>query len=91
MMLVRQNPHHRFLCVRRSILSFYNFSIGFWNFSDSVGFLFFALLKNSGHFCMFSPDTQVSLTNKHNRHDITEMLLKEALNTINHPPITPLQ
>jgi hypothetical protein len=31
----------------------------------------------------FSPDTPVSSTNKTNRHEITEILLKEALNTIN--------
>jgi hypothetical protein len=30
----------------------------------------------------FSPDTPVSSTNKTNRHDITEILLKVALNTI---------
>jgi cobalamin-dependent methionine synthase I len=29
--------------------------------------------------------TQVSSTNKTDRHDITEILLKVALNTINHP------
>jgi hypothetical protein len=31
----------------------------------------------------FSPGTQVSSTNKTDRHDITEILLKVALNTIN--------
>jgi hypothetical protein len=36
-------------------------------------------------FCQwFSPDTLVSSTNKTNCHDITEILLKVALNTINH-------
>jgi hypothetical protein len=30
----------------------------------------------------FSPNTPVSVTNKINRHDITEILLKVALNTI---------
>jgi hypothetical protein len=30
-----------------------------------------------------SPDTPVSSTNKTDRHDITEILLKVALNTIN--------
>ena len=30
----------------------------------------------------FSPDTQVSSTNKTDHHDITEILLKVALNTI---------
>jgi hypothetical protein len=30
----------------------------------------------------FSPGTQVSSTNKTDRHDITEILLKVALNTI---------
>jgi hypothetical protein len=33
----------------------------------------------------FSPDTLVSSTNKTDRHDITEILLKVALNTINQP------
>ena len=33
----------------------------------------------------FSPCTPVSSTNKTDRHDITEILLKVALNTINHP------
>jgi hypothetical protein len=31
----------------------------------------------------FSPGTPVSSTNKTDRHDITEILLKMALNTIN--------
>ena len=31
----------------------------------------------------FSPDTPVSSNNKTDRHDITEILLKVALNTIN--------
>jgi hypothetical protein len=31
----------------------------------------------------FSPDTPVSSTNETDRHDITEILLKVALNTIN--------
>ena len=34
----------------------------------------------------FSPDTPVSSTNKSDRHDKTEILLKVALNTINQPP-----
>ena len=36
----------------------------------------------------FSPGTPVSSTNKTDRHDITEILLKVALNSINHKPIT---
>jgi len=32
----------------------------------------------------FSTGTPVSFTNKTDSHDITEILLKEALNTINH-------
>jgi hypothetical protein len=32
----------------------------------------------------FSPGTPVSSTNKTDRHDITEILLKVALNTIKH-------
>jgi hypothetical protein len=36
----------------------------------------------------FSPDTPVSSTNKTDRHDITEILLKVALNTIKpNPPL----
>ena len=34
------------------------------------------------HWC-FSPGTPVSYTNKTDRHDITEILLKVVLNTIN--------
>jgi hypothetical protein len=33
----------------------------------------------------FSPDTLVSSTKKTDRHDITEILLKVAFNTINQP------
>jgi hypothetical protein len=33
---------------------------------------------------MFSPGPPVSSTNKADRHDVTEILLKVALNTINH-------
>ena len=33
----------------------------------------------------FLRDTPVSSTNKTDRHDITEILLKVALKTINHP------
>jgi hypothetical protein len=38
----------------------------------------------------FSPGTPVSSINKTDRHDITEILLKVALNTINHnqPPFS---
>jgi hypothetical protein len=36
---------------------------------------------------VFSPTTPVSYTNKTDRHDITELLLKVALNTINHKDI----
>jgi hypothetical protein len=35
---------------------------------------------------LFSPGTPVSFTNKIDRHDITEILLKMALNTINLTP-----
>ena len=34
----------------------------------------------------FSPGTPVSFTNKTDHHDITEILLKVMLNTINQPP-----
>jgi hypothetical protein len=34
----------------------------------------------------FSMDTTVSSTNKTDRHDIAEILLKVALNNINHKP-----
>ena len=36
----------------------------------------------------FSPGTTVSSTNKTERHDITEILLKVTLNTINQPIIS---
>jgi hypothetical protein len=36
----------------------------------------------------FSPGIPVSSTNKTDRHDMTEILLKVALNTITHPIIT---
>ena len=36
----------------------------------------------------FSPGTPVSFTNKTDRHDITKILLKVVLNTINQPTIT---
>jgi hypothetical protein len=36
----------------------------------------------------FSPGTPVSSTNKTDRHDITETLLKVTLSTINHKPTT---
>jgi hypothetical protein len=36
----------------------------------------------------FSPGTPVSSTNKTDRHDITEILLKVALNTINQTKLT---
>jgi hypothetical protein len=35
--------------------------------------------------CCFSPGTSVSSTSKIDRHDITEIVLKVALNTINQP------
>jgi hypothetical protein len=35
----------------------------------------------------FSPGTPVSATNKTDRHDVTEILLKVALNTINQLPM----
>jgi hypothetical protein len=42
----------------------------------------------------FSPGTPISTTNKTHRHDITEILLKVELNTINqtytHPAIMPI-
>ena len=34
----------------------------------------------------FTPGTSISYTNKTNRHDITEILLKVALNTITLTP-----
>ena len=37
-------------------------------------------------FVRFSPGTLVSCTNKTDRHDITEILLKVSLSTINHLP-----
>jgi hypothetical protein len=40
-------------------------------------------LLATGHW--FSPGTPVTSTNKTDRHDITEILLKVVLNTINQP------
>jgi hypothetical protein len=37
----------------------------------------------------FSPGAPVSSTNKTDRHDVTEILLKGALNTINYLPQQP--
>jgi hypothetical protein len=34
------------------------------------------------HIILYSPGTAVSSTNKTDRHDITEILLKEALNNV---------
>jgi hypothetical protein len=42
------------------------------------------LSSNPAHSEMYSKQHYVSSTNKHDRHDITEMLLKVALNT-KHP------
>jgi hypothetical protein len=39
-------------------------------------------LQQAGGFC---PGTPVSSTNKTDRHDITEILLKVAFNTISQP------
>jgi len=47
------------------------------------------LVEETGGFvtCRWlSPGPQVSSTNKTERHDITEILLKVALNSINHKP-----
>jgi hypothetical protein len=41
-------------------------------------------LRRTGGFC---PGTPVSSTNKTDRHDMTEILLKMALSTINHQSI----
>jgi hypothetical protein len=38
--------------------------------------------------CDFSQGTPVSSTNKIDKHNIIEILLKMALNTINHKPQT---
>jgi hypothetical protein len=43
------------------------------------------VIKFVSDFLWFSPGTPVSSTNKTDRHNITEILLKVALNTINHP------
>jgi predicted secreted protein len=40
--------------------------------------------------CWFSPGTPVSSTNKTDRHDIAEILLKVVLNTITLIPYTPI-
>ena len=52
------------------------------NISEAVNKL--AISARSGHSCWwFSPGTPVSSTNKTHCHDITEILLKVALSTIN--------
>jgi hypothetical protein len=43
----------------------------------------FVVAKFGGTGRWFSPGTLVSFTNKTDRHNITEILLKVALNTIN--------
>ena len=42
----------------------------------------FCILENLYSHCKFSPGTLVSSTNKNDRHNKTEILLKVALNTI---------
>ena len=42
-------------------------------------------------FCVFTPGTPVSSTNKSDRHDISEVFLKVALNTINQSQTRQLQ
>ena len=45
----------------------------------------YSLLVTSGRW-LFSPGTPVSSINKTDRHDIIEILLKVALNTLTHNP-----
>ena len=56
---------------------------------------YIALYLNYNNICQwlatrrwFSPVTPVSPTNKTDQHDVTEILLKVALNTINQPTTT---
>jgi hypothetical protein len=44
-------------------------------------YMFYAIETKTGQW--FSPNTSVSSTNKTDRHDIIEILLKVMLNTIN--------
>ena len=46
---------------------------------------YFKVIKSLAAGWWFSPCTLVSSTNKSDRHDITETLLKVALNTITQP------
>ena len=45
------------------------------------------VIKFVSDFLWFSPGTPVSSTNKTDHHNITEILLKVALNTINQPTV----
>jgi hypothetical protein len=52
---------------------------------DDIPMSFFSWMNLTFEWC--SPGTPVSSVNKTDRHDIPEILLKVALNTINQPPI----
>jgi hypothetical protein len=53
-------------------------------FNPKVRFSLLCYDENKLHSMTFSPSTPVSSTNKTDRHDITEILLKVALSTITH-------
>jgi hypothetical protein len=62
----------------------YDFSIGFEKkmFEDTKGVIRIRLAPGQ----WFSPGTPISSTNKIDCHDITDALLKIAINTISHQP-----
>ena len=70
--------------------------IEFYNLSTfNIAMACISLYLNYNNICQwlatgrwFSPGNPVSPTNKTDRRDITEMLLKVALNTINQPTTT---
>jgi hypothetical protein len=66
-----------------AISAYHHYSCGFKPCSWR-GVLDTTLCDKSLSVTWFSPGTPVSYTNKTDRHDITEILLKVALNTINH-------
>jgi hypothetical protein len=89
-------PHCRVLtCLRRMYIYMYidrlflsDFNFRFegtrqWNLRDDKEVIYGKVWQWLAAGRWFSPDTSVSSINKTDRHNITEILLKVALNTIN--------
>ena len=85
-----------YLCASVNFISFYHLFTSFWNCSDSALF-YYHYIWDQGVRCTtlcakvyqwlatgwrFSPGPPVSAINKNGRHNIAEILLKVALNTI---------